>query len=514
MRTLDAALTKAQQQPSRDPAVKIVLTSGGTSYTIEEDRILKLVHTEEPWQAHAKEVLLNNHDGYFTSLDLKGYSTVISWGYSTPSGKLYSATSPLIVTWQQLNSSPDNLVCMLNMLGIPDLMELDCASVSYLPESTDTKTVKTLLGEVAGATMACFNHCTAYTIDFDSEDSLIGTYQPKDSYRIYTGGSRLAAFKRLLEYTGCAARWGNDGHIHIFVPTTTGTAFDSLYSLAGPHVFFSKAYRKSLVLPNYIVVKSQKDDTPQYTGSAYDAASYALLPKKSYFEMRLTSNAEGNSIAAAVLARYQLSEQQGAAEVPMNCGAEVFDYIKVTDSRENDYRVGNIGALTRTFNPNAKQAEDRYKISFNLGDPPLTRYIKELAADLAKAGYDFERLTVKDLYAEHIQADSLDMVWIDPEGNIDLSLIGTTWTICRTGKCMPVSGRSTWMPGSSSSMRIRFTLPATIRARSAGLSRRLPRHPTMSATSGWTLLRSSVAPRRGPPALTWPGTGRQPLLTQ
>jgi hypothetical protein len=424
MRTMDAALTKAQQGQSRDPAVKIVLTKSATSYTIEEGRILSLKHTEEPWSVNAKEVVLQNADGYFTSLDLKGYSAVISWGLNTPSGKLYSDTSPLVVTWQQLNSAPGSLNCLLTMLGIPDLMDLDCASASYTPLDTDTKTVKTLLSEVAGATLACFNHCQAYTVDFDSEDSLIDSYKPADTFRIYTGGSRLAAFKRLLEYTGCAARWGDDGHIHIFVLTTAGTTFDSEYSLTSGHVFFSKAYRKSLVLPNYIVVKSQKDDSPQYTGSAYDAASYALLPKKKYFGMRLDSNATANSIAAAILARYQLAGQQGAAAVPMNCGAEVFDYIKVTDSRENDYRVGNVGALTRTWNPLAKRDEDKYKIDFNLGDPPLTRYIKEIAADLAKAGYDFERLTVKDLYAEHIQADSLDMVWIDPEGNIDLSLIG------------------------------------------------------------------------------------------
>ena len=39
-------------------------------------------------------------------------------------------------------------------------------------------------------------------------------------------------------------------------------------------------------------------------------------------------------------------------------------------------------------------------------------------------GNYFGKLIVDDLYAKHIKADSLDMVWLDPQGNVDLSLIG------------------------------------------------------------------------------------------
>jgi len=50
------------------------------------------------------------------------------------------------------------------------------------------------------------------------------------------------------------------------------------YSLStGQHSFFSKAYRQKLILPNKIVVSSQADDSPSYSGEATDAASYALL---------------------------------------------------------------------------------------------------------------------------------------------------------------------------------------------------------------------------------------------
>jgi len=420
MRTLDSTLETAQQSKSLVPACKIVLTHGETSYTLEEDRILRIPsYIEHPWRINAKGVLLSNADGYFTDLDLKGYQAVIHWGLVTKSGKKYSYGSPMWVTWQQLDSSPGNLVCELTMLGIPDLMDEDGASDSYIPDDTDTKTVKTLLTQIAGATLGVFNHCQAYEIvwDSDEDDDSLLLHKPKDGFRIYLGGSRLAAFKRVLEYCACVARFENDGKIHILKPTTTGTTYDYEYSLESGHAFFSKAYRKSLVIPNYIVVQSQEDDDPQYSGHASDAESYALLPKRKFYQVRLESNAEATSIAGAILGRYQLNAEVGSAEVPMNCGAELYDYVKVTDVRENDYRRGNIGYIEREYTP----ARRIYNMRFGFGEPPIVKRTKELYQALNRevSGLSLSRLTVKDLYAENIMADNIDMVWLDPEGNID-----------------------------------------------------------------------------------------------
>ena len=112
------------------------------------------------------------------------------------------------------------------MLGVPDLMDDDDASDSYIPTEADTKTVKTLLTEIITASLACYSHCQAYEVVFDSEDSLIDVYQPKDGFRIYTGGSRLAAIKRLLDYTRCVSRYGADGKVHILQPTISGESYD------------------------------------------------------------------------------------------------------------------------------------------------------------------------------------------------------------------------------------------------------------------------------------------------
>jgi hypothetical protein len=407
MRTLSDALLAAQKKSS-EPAPKIVLTSGATSYTLEADRIKSLNHYFDPDHVYAKEVELDNSDGYFTGKDLKGYTAVISHGLLTKSGKEYADTSPMTVTWQQLNSSPGKLTCLLTMLGIPDMMALDESSANYFPLESDTKTVKTLLTEITTATLACFSHCQAYEIVFDSEDSLINSYCPKDSFRIPVGGNRWTAFKRLIERTGCVHRFEDDGKIHIFVPTTSGTTYNYEYSLDSGHPFFSKAYRKSLVIPNYVVVQSRTDDDPQYTGYAQDTTSYALLPKRDYYDMRLASNAEATSIASAVIIRAQLNAKMGSASVPVNCGAELFDYIKVTDEREADFRTGNLGSLSFNYSHSKRE----YLLNFSLGDPPINTYLKDLYQSLTTSSglkeLDLERLRVDKLYVdEFISLDDI-----------------------------------------------------------------------------------------------------------
>jgi len=190
------------------------------------------------------------------------------------------------------------------------------------------------------------------------------------------------------------------------------------------HSFFSKAYRKTLVLPNRVVVQSQPDDDPFYQGEATDD-SYDLIPVCKYIQTRLQDDDEAGDIAAAVLGRYQLDAVMGAADVPMNCGAELYDYIEVTDAREGETRTGNIGYIKRTYNA----AKGIYSMRFGFGAPPIVEHTKELYQSLQReiSGLNLDRLKVKDLYAENIMADNIDMVWLDPEsGDVDFSLMGDT----------------------------------------------------------------------------------------
>lgn len=410
MRTLSSTLENAQKSSSIKAIYKIVLTSGATTYTYEQDRILPSSHDEELY-SHRATIILDNSDAEFDDKDLKGYQGVISYGAVGKTGAEYSATAPVWVIDQQFNSQPGKLTCELILEGIPNLMAEDEASANYIPASDDTETVKSLVDAIAGATLACFNHCKAFTVEWDTGyDSLADTYMPKDSFRIYVGGNRLAAIRRLLDYTANVARFEDDGKVHILKPVSTGTDYDYEYNLQSGHTIFSKAYRDSLVIPNKVIVQSRPNDSPSYSGSA-QISGYADLPdelkKTNYIQARLANNAQATSIAEAVIAKAEMWAERGSAEVPMNVGAEVFDYVKATDQRQGDARTGNLGYVHRRF------GGGKWLMTFGFGNwTAFLRYrqiLKELETYTPEIGQSL---------------DKIDMVWLDPDNNIDLSLIG------------------------------------------------------------------------------------------
>lgn len=294
MRELSTTLLAAQKAYSKNPLYKLVLTKGATTYTYDVERILPSAHDEEPY-SHRATIVLSNHDQALNDIDLKGYKGILSYGAITTIGEEYSATAPVWVIDQQFDSNPNKLTCTLELVGAFNLMADDEASANYIPDADDTKTVKELVNAILGATLAPFTLCKAFEVAWDTGyDALADTYKPKGGFRIYTGGKRLAALRRVLDYTSNVARWEEDGKVHIIKPVTTGVVYDYEYSLErGDHKFFSKAYRNSLTIPNKIYIKSYDDDDPQYSGSA-QIADYASLPdevkKTRYIQAKLESN--------------------------------------------------------------------------------------------------------------------------------------------------------------------------------------------------------------------------------
>ena len=415
MRSLTATLTNAQQARSIPVLVKIVLTEGANSYTYTKTRILDIDHKEEQFDQKA-EVILYDNDGVIGALNLKGYKGVISYGVKGAAGEEYSACAPLYVINQREDSAPGRVTSTLSLIGIPNLLAEDHASENYTPDDTDTKTVKDIINDMFDGTMTCYSHCTTYTVTWDSEDSLIDSFQPKDSFRIYTNGTRLAALRRLLDYTKCCMRVEDDGEIHIFQPTTSGDSYDYEYSLTSGHAFWSKAYRSALVMPNYVVVKSQDDDSPSYSGYSEDTDSSDLIEARYYKTLRLASNAQAGDIAEAILSKFQLWAKLGAADVPINCGSEVLDYVKVTDERATNNRIGNIGSITRRYTRGKRGKRTVWSMTFSFGDWVAYDQARALLRDIetyTDEGSYFNRLWVKDLYAENILADNVDLYLSD-----------------------------------------------------------------------------------------------------
>lgn len=426
MRTLSATLQGAQEGVNIPALVKIVLTKAGEdTQTFEEDRILSVKFSQESFSQKAT-VVLDNSDNALDDIDLQAFQGVISLGATTSEGAEYSAQPYLWAISQTFNSAQDHLTCSLELIGIPDRMALDHADAAYEPTDSDTDTVKTLIREICGDTgvtmLACFNHCPQFDITFDSEDSLIDSYQPKSTFRVRIGDDRLSKIKELLEKTGCQFRAEDDGEIHIFTPTKTGTTYNSSYTLAeGGHSFFAKSYRSRLVIPNKVTVKSWDDDSPSYTGSSTSAASYANMPIEETRQMTLASNAQAAAIAAAYIGNYELWCSAGSFTAPINVGLEVMDYINVVDSRGDDNRTGNVGRVAFYYDAPTDRKDSRWEMVVSFGD--WTTVASKLAS-LGITGTElqsyFTRLGVGDLYAENITADQLNVVGINASGEIRL----------------------------------------------------------------------------------------------
>ena len=198
----------------------------------------------------------------------------------------------------------------------------------------------------------------------------------------------------------------------------------------------------------------------------------------------------------------------------MNAGQEIFDYIKVTDSRNGDARTGNIGSLRKVWKAATERRSSQYymQFSFGAGSTPMPsgKTLRPFGGGIA-SNSGLERLSVKDLYAEKIQADSLDMVWIDPEGNVDLSQIGDTLDNLPDGENYArVKSTHIEAGDKSNSLNMPCIRTAMTRAKNAGYSPHSRQFLMTWATSGLKmgLVKRCTCQelRRNP---TVPGTGRQ-----
>jgi hypothetical protein len=425
---MTATLEAALRQPTLEPLVRVVLSLGVTSLTYDRARILAVEETMEPY-THTAEVLLDNADGEFTSADLRGYGLVIGWGAVTSAGVEYLDSPPLTVLRQELLSERGALTCRLVCQGVPDGLAEDRAAESYAPDATDATVVQSLINSILSASLSCYGHCGGVAYSWDGADTLATTYRPRDGFRVYTNGSRLAAVRWLLDFTGCAMRVEPDGKLHFFVPVTSGTAYDHEFSLGeGAHAFLQKAGRRTLVIPNRIVVRTPEDWPIPYTGTATDSASYAVLPKTQYQEAAADSDAQAALIAESMLAKHQLQAPVAKLTVPLAPQVQVLDYLKATDPRLGDAVAGNVGLVRHRWSAGTKRSRCIWQTDIELGGWSSVRSLaNRLEVYPTPQGYErLGRLSVKDLEAENIRAGNIVLEWLTEAGEVDLTKIGDT----------------------------------------------------------------------------------------
>lgn len=367
MRSLSSTLTAAQKGTRLRPAVKLVLVSGETTYTFYNTsgahRVVGMEHKELAFRTNAT-IVLDNSDKYFSTLSLRGYAATLSWGLRTSAGLEYSSAAPLDVVVQNLESSPGRLFCVLFCLGEMSMLAEDKADASFLPTTETPKDLieGTLKGDGGGG-LAPFDHLPEYSYEFDTgwDDGLIDSFLPEESVRVYIGTSRLAFIRRLIDFTNDVIRYEHDEKFHILQPVISGDTYDYEYALVGEHVFFSKIQMERLAIPN--LVKVWNDDYASDVDHGIDATSYALRPVMLPIKLqKLASDAEANALADAILVKLKMNAKTAEAVAPMNCGQEIWDYVKLTDTRQGGTAAtGNVGAITRRYSPG------RYNMVIKLG---------------------------------------------------------------------------------------------------------------------------------------------------
>lgn len=354
----------AQTSLNYDPIWKIELTSGTASYEYDRTRVIDIVHTETPDSGMAN-VILNNSDNALTGIDFENYRMDISYGINST----YSTCAPLKVRSQEFHSGMGLLTCNLKAIGIPDQFDEEAASSEYKGQAADTITAKGLINAIAAATLSPYTGYVAATITWDTASSLPDVNVPADSFNVGLNESRWDKIKELIGNTDTKIRAEANNRLHVIDPVLSGTAYayEYKFNVADSHWFFDKTSRYRFVTPNKEVVSSNPDHTPQYSANATSTTSYNLSPRIHTTYMRLASTAQASSIAVAKITSNELDAEIGFATVPMNVAQEVWDYVKITDSRQGDTRTGNIQYIQRNVHVPRGKGKLVYNMVFSFG---------------------------------------------------------------------------------------------------------------------------------------------------
>jgi len=125
-----------------------------------------------------------------------------------------------------------------------------------------------------------------------------------------------------------------------------------------------------------------------HTGFAKDASADLtdMLERETHY-VRATSNAQCTNLATAYLSKLQQVAEKGAGVLPfVHFGQEIYDYVNFVDARAGDERAGNVGFITRYYQPG------QFNMHIGFGRSPLG-----VAALQGLATETGQRLTVENL---------------------------------------------------------------------------------------------------------------------
>jgi hypothetical protein len=347
---------------------------GSTAY--DNTGVVKYVKEKtEPYTA-TYEILLDNADQALNDADFRGQVLLIGWGFIIGGTPDYINIAPAIVVNQLWDSRPGKLALTLQCRGYLDMMDEDRASQEYTAD--DTTHPSELIDDMMAGTIVFGTDWTARTTNWTAITlaTAIDFYHPGNWFQVYQNNTRLSWLRKLLDNSYVFPRVDSSGVVHFIKPVTTGTTYDYQYVLSGGHTFFSKLKANRLAIPGGATVYGGDwdDDTQAYDYSG----SYGGGGTTQFFYIpNLASDAECTAVATAIMSVFTQETETCVATVPMNCTALLYDYVKITDARNGDTAVGNIGQIIRIFD-SSKPSNERFLMQIKYGGWRSDRKVSQL----------------------------------------------------------------------------------------------------------------------------------------
>lgn len=348
-RSVSDAFLAAQQAATNSPYCKLVFTSkdAGTTVDLSTDssaygnRILLIDHTEEPYDDFAT-IIFRNHDRTIPSM--KGYWTEIGYGYTIAGSPEYlgdgtnePAPPRLWIKHQQTISSGGKLWEVLELEGMwAKLREqvIRLGSPPLYTKSYTTDTIYTIIGLILAELSMTLNALV-------EDDSIIDSLQPQFDINAQPFEFADSLIYRLLNMTASYLKALDDLEWEIKYPQSSDAVDLTFYSDQAPY-FYEYVERVNVLIPSHFLVYGNAGDDGLWANYVVSASPNGVDQTEidAYDEIykivlagSLTTQAQVNSRAAALLARAKFEQMAGRMYAPHDARVELYDRIKVLDKR-------------------------------------------------------------------------------------------------------------------------------------------------------------------------------------
>ncbi len=281
-------------------------------------------------------------------IDLKGYKVEVEWGAKISGSPDTSKQAPLWI-WDQIDTSFEGeKAIQFECIDIWQWLQMFRVMNASPAEAAPTWPGDTTFFDIWESLLA-----DLMTLTLDSSDGIVDSASNKPYYVAAINDAIAKIIANQINFTNCYVRAEGDGEMHVGEladSSTTNYTFD----IANPgHVWFSNIKEGAISFPNRVIAvdlsPTQDNDTGDrlniqtYEGVAEDTYSKTLVKRafsghSGYItrvleDENLDSDAKALQLAQAALSAAKRSTSSGIVRAPMECSIELWDRVKVIDSR-------------------------------------------------------------------------------------------------------------------------------------------------------------------------------------